>query len=130
MIIQNENYISNNHFRTKEVLGINVSLSLKLSKNVEQQIRKKVHAPNALRFWIEVVVISLCGLARIPLCLRSLWCLFPRFSQQVVSKLMICDGDWLRQVQFDPYIESLSDGGFKQANLVKCVNGNTSEGCL
>jgi len=42
-----------------------VSLSLTLSRNekVKQHIRKKTHKPNALRFWVESGVISLCGLA-------------------------------------------------------------------
>jgi len=43
---------------------------------------------------------------------------------------MICDGDRLRWVQLDPYIESLSDGGFRQVCPIKCVNDNTSEGHL
>jgi len=39
-----------------------VSLSLTLNRNekVEQHIRKKTHKPNALRFWVEGDVISLC----------------------------------------------------------------------
>jgi len=42
-----------------------VSLSPTSNKNekVEQHIRKKTHKPNALRFWVEGNVISLCGLA-------------------------------------------------------------------
>jgi len=34
----------------------------------------------------------------------------------VVLEPMVCDGDWLKQVQFNPYIESLLDKG-----LGKCV---------
>jgi len=38
-----------------------MSLSHTLSKNekVEQHIRKKIHKPNALRFWVEGGVIPL-----------------------------------------------------------------------
>jgi len=41
-----------------------VSLSPTLNKNekVEQYIRKKTYKPNALRFWVEGDIISLCGL--------------------------------------------------------------------
>jgi len=27
---------------------------------------------------------------------------------------MVCDREWLKRVQFDPYIKSLIDSGFKQ----------------
>jgi len=45
------------------LLGPNVSLSLTLSRNekVEQHIRKKTHKLNALRFWVEGEINSLCG---------------------------------------------------------------------
>ena len=40
-----------------------VSLSLILSRNekLEQHIRNKTHKPNALRFWVEEGINSLCG---------------------------------------------------------------------
>jgi len=46
-----------------EIVGYpSVSLSPTLNRNekVEQHIRKKTHKPNALRFWVEGDVISLC----------------------------------------------------------------------
>jgi len=83
------------------------------NEKVEQHIRKKTHKPNELRFWVEGGVIPLCG-AHVSF-LFDLSDVFPRFFQQVISKPMVCGDDWLRQVQFDPCIESLPDGGFRQA---------------
>ena len=42
---------------------LNVSLSFTLTRNekVKQYIKKKIHKPNALRFWVEVGVIPLYG---------------------------------------------------------------------
>jgi len=40
---------------------------------------------------------------------------------------VVCSGDWLRPVQFNPCIESLPDRGFRQACSTKCVNDGTSE---
>jgi len=85
-----------------------VSLSTTLCRNekVKQHIRKKTHKPNALRFWVKGGVIPLCDL----LVVSSLG-----FSQQVALEPMVCDDDWIRRVQFDPYIKSLPDGGFRQS---------------
>jgi len=50
-----------------------------LSRNeiVEQHIRKKIHKPNVLRFWVEVSVISLCGVTHflILICLPKVFSL-------------------------------------------------------
>jgi len=57
-----------------------VSLSSTLGRNekVEQYIRKKIHKPNALRFWVEGGVIPLCVGSSLIL-VRSPWC-FPSDS--------------------------------------------------
>jgi len=64
-----------------------VSLSPTLSRNeiVEQHIRKKTHKPNALRFWVEGGVISLCGFWLSSHCVRSSWCCPLGNSQQKFS---------------------------------------------
>jgi len=51
-----------------------VSLSPTLGRNekVGQDIRKKTHKPNALRFWVEGGVIPLCGLTHFSLLLVPL----------------------------------------------------------
>jgi len=51
----------------------NVSLSPTLSRNekVEQHIRKKIHKPNVLRFWVEGGVISLYGFDSVLILVRS-----------------------------------------------------------
>jgi len=38
-----------------------LSPTLSINEKVEQRIRKKIHKPIALRFWIEGGVDSLCG---------------------------------------------------------------------
>ena len=45
------------------VRHLSVSLSPTLSRNekVDQYIRKKIHKPNSLRFWVDDSVIHLCG---------------------------------------------------------------------
>jgi len=50
------------HLRERFVRYPSVSLSPTLSRNekVEQHIKKKTHKRNALRFWVEGGVISLC----------------------------------------------------------------------
>jgi len=77
------NRLKDNLFNAKLIRYSSVSLSLTLSRNekVEQHIRKKIHKPNALRFWVESGVIPLyVGLVLI-LCEISP-VLPPRITQQ------------------------------------------------
>ena len=54
-------------------LRVSPSPALSRNKKVEQHIREKTHKPNVLRFWVEGVVILLCGLdsCLILVCLRG-----------------------------------------------------------
>ena len=67
-----------------------MSLSPTLGRNekVEQNIRKKTHKPNALRFWLEGGVILLY-VGSVLILVRSSQCFPLRFSQQVVSEMLV-----------------------------------------
>ena len=64
--------------------SVSLSPTLSRSEKVEQHTRKKTHKPNALRFWVETGVISLCGFSSVLILVRSpRFCLF-RFSQHIL----------------------------------------------
>jgi len=82
-----------------------------MNEKVEQYIRKKTHKPNALRFWVVGGVILLYGLAQF-----SLFEISPRFPP------LDSPNKWYQSQWFAvsastvwPCIESLPNGGFKQA---------------
>jgi len=107
-------------------MHLSVSLSPTLGRNerVKQHIRKKIHKPNDLRFWVEGGVIPLYGLAHFSFLLIS-----PVFPPQILPTSGIrAIGLRLGRVQFDPVLKVFLTEVSGKRVPYKCVNGGTSEG--